>query len=584
MIRHKLIHKTLLTVGAVLLTVAGFFWYQASDGAHALAQQQPPPSPKLALASLPEAIELQFQTRAAAAIDRWQYQNDCVPLSDGDIFCPEPGAWTDIPGSAGQPSGVHVVTGLTGGSSYAYRVRVLTDAGDFTSDAVAARAGQAPQPSPTPEPTATPEPSPTPESPSGTDEAGIAAVPSAPTNVTAQGLDGAVRLHWAQVSDASSGYEYQQQDADGTTWPSDWTPAGAAASTTTWHDVGSLTNGTSYAFRVRAVNNDGGGAASAAVTAIPHKPIVSNLGETTASRTAPDGEYASSFITGSQSGGYSLKSVSVRLASSNVTITSVKIFNNASAAPDSALSGGTLVGPGSITGNSEANHVYTSAAGVSLSASTRYWIVVDHESSFQTNVYNTSSGNETNTPSSAGWVIEHGTKRRTTGSWTDDQTNRSGVISVYVAGTAPNAPTGVAALALDGAVRLHWTPPSSGATPTGYQVRQRRLQPLDYRRRGRLARRKEPDQRDGVHLPGAGLERRRGRRHRQHGADRHAGGSHHQQPEPRRRLRHYTHRRIRRVVHHRQQQRRLHPQSGVAQVRGRDRHLSVNDNLGQYIQ
>ena len=40
-------------------------------------------------------------------------------------------------------------------------------------------------------------------------------------------------------------------------------------------------------------------------------------------------------------------------------------------------------------------------------------------------------------------------------------------------GTAPGAPTGVQAIALNGRARLHWTAPTTGGTPTGYEYQSR---------------------------------------------------------------------------------------------------------------
>ena len=79
-------------------------------------------------------------------------------------------------------------------------------------------------------------------------------VPPQPTGLTAEAGDGQVTLTWDAMSGVT-GWEYQQ-DSDGV-----WRNAGDGTSYT----VTGLTNGRTYSFRVRAVNDNGPG--SAIVTA-----------------------------------------------------------------------------------------------------------------------------------------------------------------------------------------------------------------------------------------------------------------------------------------------------------------------------
>ena len=100
-------------------------------------------------------------------------------------------------------------------------------------------------------------------------------VPSAPQNFAATPGDGQVTLSWEAPADSGSsaiaGYEYRH--AEGATVPEStaWTSAGTALTAT----VGSLTNGTAYAFEVRAVSDAGEGdpaAATAAAATVPDAP------------------------------------------------------------------------------------------------------------------------------------------------------------------------------------------------------------------------------------------------------------------------------------------------------------------------
>ena len=93
-------------------------------------------------------------------------------------------------------------------------------------------------------------------------------VPDAPENLTATAGDGEVTLAWeAPGSDGGAeitSYEYRYSAGTTVITTAAWTDAGAVKGET----VSSLTNGTGYAFEVRAVNTAGGGAAASA-TATP---------------------------------------------------------------------------------------------------------------------------------------------------------------------------------------------------------------------------------------------------------------------------------------------------------------------------
>ena len=88
-------------------------------------------------------------------------------------------------------------------------------------------------------------------------------VPGAPKNLTAEAGDGEVTLSWEAPGDGGGGITgYQHRHSAGSTVTA--TATWSATTTATEVTVSSLTNGTLYAFEVRAVNSVGAGAAATA--------------------------------------------------------------------------------------------------------------------------------------------------------------------------------------------------------------------------------------------------------------------------------------------------------------------------------
>ena len=152
------------------------------------------------------------------------------------------GAWTDVPGSSASTTG-YTVTGLAPGTEYAFQVRAVNAGGHgVASDEVKA----------------------TPTGDAATE------APAAPTIFIGTG-DAKVRLSWNDPDDKSiSRYDYRQKTAGS------WGAAESipdSGSSTTSHIVTGLTNGSSYAFQVRAVNSVGASAWSNEVsTTLFRKP------------------------------------------------------------------------------------------------------------------------------------------------------------------------------------------------------------------------------------------------------------------------------------------------------------------------
>ena len=96
------------------------------------------------------------------------------------------------------------------------------------------------------------------------------AVPAAPTALAATAGGGEVTLSWtAAASGRTAITRYQYQQKTGANAYGRWTDIPNSGASTTSHTVTGLTNGTAYAFRVRAVNSAGNGAASTEATATP---------------------------------------------------------------------------------------------------------------------------------------------------------------------------------------------------------------------------------------------------------------------------------------------------------------------------
>ena len=104
--------------------------------------------------------------------------------------------------------------------------------------------------------------------PSDSQPVTIVAKPAAPDSFTAEAGDSQVWLGWRSPADFTiSKYEYQQKEGNGNFGRWDYIPG--SRSGTTFHIVTGLTNDTSYTFRVRAVNAAGGSDASVEKPATP---------------------------------------------------------------------------------------------------------------------------------------------------------------------------------------------------------------------------------------------------------------------------------------------------------------------------
>ena len=95
------------------------------------------------------------------------------------------------------------------------------------------------------------------------------ATPAKPTGFSAMKGDKWVYLTWSNPNDASiTRWEYRQKTGAGNY--GSWTPIPSSGAATVKHQITSLTNGTIYKFKIRAVNSNGNGVVSDEVTATPN--------------------------------------------------------------------------------------------------------------------------------------------------------------------------------------------------------------------------------------------------------------------------------------------------------------------------
>ena len=152
-----------------------------------------------------------------SSISGWQYSFRTME---------DHGAWLDIPGS-GAATVRHTVTQLANGTSYAFRIRALNGSG----------AGP------------------------GSDEASATpriAAPDKPTGFRVEAGDGEVVLKWDDPDDSSiEGWQYKGKEAGGE-YSAQWENIPGSGAKTVRHTVTDLENGTTYVFKLRAVNSANG--------------------------------------------------------------------------------------------------------------------------------------------------------------------------------------------------------------------------------------------------------------------------------------------------------------------------------------
>ena len=289
--------------------------------------------------------------------------------------------------------------------------------------------------------------------------------PAAPRNLTATPGDRTVSLTWDYPYNSSiTRYEYQQKT--GGAWSNTWTQISSSDSDTTQYVAGSLINGTTYTFRVRAVGS-GNGAISSEVTATPQPApamptsvtgtakdasyatftwshpdatliqkfqtryrrgsaawtswtdapktktsyslyevaSVSNLDQATYTLPMlfnPSRSWAQEFTTGDATGGYTLSSLTIDFEAVNNASDVVVAIHSKSNGNVGASIGATLSGTPAA-----GQVVFTCTGTCTLTADTSYYIKVSATGQGSGSLNNTASGSETPIPSDNGWSIAH---------------------------------------------------------------------------------------------------------------------------------------------------------------------------------
>ena len=357
------------------------------------------------------------------------------------------GSWTEVAGPTA------TVTGLTNGSAYDFEVQAKNFAGWGASASASA----------------TPE---------------AATVPGAPTSLTATTDDARVDLRWAEpTSDgraAVTKYRHRHKLGSATTWGS-WTEVTGTTATFT-----GLTNGSRYDFEVQA-NNSVGWGPSASTTARPVIPItaVSNWDARAADldlSLTRNAWHAQQFTTGSQSGGYPLHSIQMRLKRGTLlpdnVSTRLYAHDTSTSNPGDALD---IVFTNPL-GLDDINQLkgewmpFTAPADTRLLPDTTYYFAIRFSGS-EGQVPRTSHGDsgDEDSDSLSGWSIGDSRHTFSSGSWTSTTTILPHLIDVRLtpAATVPGAPTSLTATVGNAQVDLSWAAPDNdgGAAVTMYRHR-----------------------------------------------------------------------------------------------------------------
>ena len=335
------------------------------------------------------------------------YQYEYQYRADSDAAF---GSWTATPKGRGFITS-YTVTDLTNGTKYHFRLRAVNSGGPSASTSSVSATPQDGVSIPKPVPGIQP--------------------PERPESVTLTRAAGTLTADWPDVERATS--YHVTYTADGGI---SWTLA-ALNHTASGITITGVTDTATYVVAVRGHNESGYGqwrnSAPIAPLSDPQPVSVSNLGENKSGSSyvgrlgITNYSQAQGFTTGSNTGGYTLQSVTVSMASKSGSPTGfIAAIHTESNSNPAASAIYTLTGPQHPANNSQST--YTCSGSCSLDADTEYFLVLSATSPNTGYHYYladyTGSTNETNTPPNAGWSIADGRKYRESdsGNWQTSST------------------------------------------------------------------------------------------------------------------------------------------------------------------
>jgi fibronectin type 3 domain-containing protein len=319
---------------------------------------------------------------------------------------------------------------------------------------------------------------------------------SAPLSLVATPGNTQVALVWAAPLDnggsAITGYTIQVSSNSGATWS---TMANVVGTTYT---ATALTNGTSYAFRVLAVNGGGAGSASAPDVAVP---FAAASGVRNLVVTAADGQLTASWQAPSSNGGSAISSYRVAYSTDGGATFSADVVVTGTTAVITGLTNGTAVvvrvipvnagGNGAVVTSAPATPRTVAGASTSVVATagngqvSLTWVAPTDNGGSAITGYHVeravgSAGPWTRIATTATTsYVTTGLTNGTTYAFRILTTNSAGAGAatepvLVTPATTPGAPTTVATVAGDGFVTLTWAAPSSngGAIVTSYLIEQ----------------------------------------------------------------------------------------------------------------
>ena len=133
--------------------------------------------------------------------------------------------------------------------------------------------------------------------------------------------------------------------------------------------------------------------------------LVSNIGQTVhSSNFSFVADYAQAFTTGSNSSGYTLTSVELNLRSTGTqAVFTVALHQDSSGVPGTSL--GTLTTTTTLTSTFNLVQFDASGTGISLTAGTTYWVVIDVSTSSSSTVLRRTTSTDEDSGGATGWSI-----------------------------------------------------------------------------------------------------------------------------------------------------------------------------------